>query len=113
MIEVIKNIENILSEDMALCINKKVKDISVSFIAALKPETSAKNILILNELVVDGKISKIYVMASFMYSPEKKIIFGEEAFSHIKKEIETDAIRKHDQNQLMTHLLEHGKCYEC
>ena len=78
----------IMARDMIIHFNDEKSSVSVSFHVATNPEDSAINILALREI---DKIKEFYIMDSFAYTKDGKLLSGKQAHSRFSK-IQTEKI---------------------
>lgn len=103
--------ENVLFvEDMMLVVKEKDSELGVSFQVTSKPELVANNILILKEI---PDIKDVNIMESFVFTNDRKIICGEEAFNLVHDAIEQDIIQDVEQKNYYKMLLMGAEGYKC
>ena len=99
-----------LVNDMVIFVNMKTKETSISFQATTKPDIVATNILILKEIPA---LSKMYIMDSFIFTDERQMLRGEEAFELIRKTIEKSAVDKYVKELTYATILNNTNGYKC
>ena len=88
------------------------EDVSISFQATSKPDDVARNILILKEI---EEIKHIHLMESFIFTDNRELIHGDEAFDLVRRSIENGAIKDHEKQLMYSSLLTKtdGELYTC
>ncbi len=89
----VDKIHHFLVEDMVLFLNLETNHLQVAFKAGTRAEDSARNVLILYE--VAGLKNNIEIMESFIYDDNKKLLYGEEAHTFIKKSVANGVLTAH------------------
>lgn len=99
-----------LVNDMILFVNKETNDLSVAFHATTRPDIVANNILIIKEI---DELNNIHITESFIFTNDKGMIKGEEAFEIVKKTIMDSAIDEYVKHSSYVSILNNSKCFEC
>ena len=66
--------------------------------------------MILNEI---KDLNDIYVMESFVYDMNDKLLSGEEAHRLVKQNIEYEALKEFAKRQRFIEFLTKAQCFEC
>jgi hypothetical protein len=95
-------------ENLVLFIHQD-KTLNVAFQATTKPHIAATFILILKEIPnVD-----IFIMVSFIYCSDNKLICGDEAYKLIRETIKAEGAHDYMKEEAYIHLLNNTNCFEC
>jgi len=97
-------------DDMILFLSLADNSLAISFNASLKPETSAKNLLLLEEI---KNITRIDVMESHIINNKNKIISGEKAYELLEKSNRSQVLIEHLKSEQYIRILESSKCFNC
>ena len=106
----VENQHCFMVENMIVYLDKKECTVAVSFLASLKPEEVANNMMILSEI---KGLKDIFVMESFVYDINDKFVSGDAAHRLVKNNIEHEALKNFAKRQTYLEVLNKANCYEC
>ena len=99
-----------LVNDMVIFVDIESGDISISFQATTKPDVVANNVLILKEI---PDLKKLFIMDSFIFTENRRMVRGDEAYELIKQSVENAAVKEYIQKMTYSSILVNADCHKC